>query len=910
MTRISGAFAIVPRPRLFHALDGAQRVTALCAPRGYGKSVLLGQYVELIRQRGDFACTVLCLADDLRPAHLAAALVRGITRCSGEQLFDHLASEYHHLTQHDRLQQTPGALAQAIALDLVAAPHPLTLVIDGLIGLEQISFVIELARRSDGRHRFLLAGGDVLASLVMFVDLDLLLLTGDDLLFTPYECTEAGVSFGDHCGWPAAMVLMDAPSGYRNSLDAYLDQILGGLGDDLVLIRAALLDVWAPKAVGESALGLPRGWIQRFVELGSPLLPGLGEGEYIPHPLFRAAMLRRLEAEGELTPAQLALAQALEVEFPLKALELQSSVDAHSLTGLQLARQEVPRWVAEHQWSQLRQFLTPHVSRLTVEEAGLYARSCLGMAGTASELRDAVQEVESLRQVSGFTPEIACVLCELQLRLGQPGQALAILGEIFNHQQQSSSFLQVIAWRSFAQLELGQWREVITVLNGLRIPNARASLELLIVQAAAYLAAGEPQDALNYALRAHTVYVYNPALIAEQLMSVFVLADTLTDLGEIEGAAFLLSKMPFVGQENHWVAVRALLSQALLAFRSLTLPMVQEHLDEVVRRAQLGGHVDLNLKAEVRLVLLLLKNQTPVAARHHLGRVRELSHHDSFHLRMLSGLEGVIAAYEGHGFYDEFSATDTVLPVEILFVKHQFLAGRTPRGLSRPQLNRCGPGVVGSWLTQLPAEQFSPSTLRVNFLTAVPSMLLDDTVLTLAPKPLSILAYITLHSPVSTEALLSDCLSSSTAQRKYLNKLIRQINTSLSNVLGDGRQDLVLVYDKATETFSLPPGLNLQADIFELCECAYSELPRCFSSPASIFDGEAWFEPYFAQAVRTVASRIQQMPWPSGRAVADQLVASHSDQFELLDALEQRYLEYGEFDDAKRVHAVRSALLI
>ena len=262
--RASPAFAV--RPRLLRRLDEATAypVTVLAAPGGYGKTVLLQQYlslgarpvlaVEMPPRPGDLGATVRAIAAALRAAGRQLPALRPVGEKAGRREMD------------------PWRLARSVA-DLLAG-------FDGVVLLEDChngadvpefeTFLLELVDLCPQATWILTTrDADVLpcATWIAYRRLDAV-IRDDDLRLTQHEALDVARALGGAAsddvaalheltaGWPTAFVLGaraltapvsdDAPAHARALLDALLaERVLGRLSAEerQLLFESSAFDV-------------------------------------------------------------------------------------------------------------------------------------------------------------------------------------------------------------------------------------------------------------------------------------------------------------------------------------------------------------------------------------------------------------------------------------------------------------------------------------------------------------------------------------------------------------------------------------------------------------------------------------------------------------------------------------------
>ena len=701
----------------------------------------------------------------------------------------------------------------------------------------------------------------------------------------------------------AGVMLMNA-AGQRSHLSVSHDYRVSTLEHDRSLLNAALLEAWAAFAPGAACLGLSGNWPQRFLELGIALPPGLEDPEYLRRLLLSLAIRHAVDQDGQLSSARLALAQALEATSPLKALERHAE-QPESPASLRLVRQEIPGWAAEQQWSPVRASLSPHLPQLTTDELSLYAQSMLDTAGSAVQLRSALSEIKALEVRAGSTPALAVLLAEVLLRLGQPQ---AVLEQLEGHATDDSVLSsRASAWRCLAQLELGQVCQAIFSLQALRVPPSLDSLELMSVKAAVYLAAGELEQARNQALNVATAYRFNAPIITQHLTSVFLVIDTLSDLGQLKEAELLLTLLPVATTEQHWAASRMRLSQARLAFRGGRFEEAEAALLETERCAKLGGHTSLLQETALRQVYLALRREMWPAARHALMRARQSSRHDAYHTGLISALERVVALHEGHS-PSLFSSAELCLPAELRLIMQCARTGRSGAGPPSHQRGRYGAGLMANWSEGQDTLPLHRLSLRIQLMRGEPHVVLNNQALALSRQPLAVLMYIALHGPVSGDELTQVFLPNR-ACRQQLRTIVKKINAAIGEVTGGEPQDQVLICESGARSFCLHPRVSLEMDTSGLADCPLTEVPALLVCPPQRWLNYPFVQQAFDEVIGTVVGRLAQAHWLEVQAIAGPLLQALPDHLELIDVLTRRFEQHGEGGPLRELHAHRQALL-
>jgi len=861
--------SVVDRPELLNQLLSApEPVVILSAPKGYGKTTLLNAYQRRLQAEHQDVVSILCLTDDQRAAHLAATLVRRISRLL-PGLFEGVMSDYAAFKNAagDFLHSTPEALAESIAFDLSQAPGPLTILIDGLVGPEQIRFVLELTRRSDMRHHFVLSGHEPLAKAFRHSSLPHVALTATELAFTARECDTIGLPWGEHHGWPAAVMTLAVPGHLR--LGDYLHHLLSLLGEDeRAMLPAALLEVWYKNrpTPGAAALGLADGWVERLRHLGWPLLDTVIGEEVQPHPLLRDAMLVALAKWGDLESASTQLAQALSTSAPLRSLELTSS----SATKLMTARQELPGWASEGQWTQIRTHLEPYLNDLDPDELAHYARACLNLASSAEDLRTLFLTLKSVLALGAQEPQISLILAEAHLRLGHADAAITVLDKAKKRLKSAEAQLALLGIQGLAQLHGGRAGEMLIEFNQYTAVQIETQQDAVVAKACAQLEIGDVTEAHRYALTALLSYLYQPIVLAEHLSAVFVLIDLLTDLGEYNRAEQLLSQLPASQADQGWFAARLAFSQGRLAFRQHNYPAAHRAYTSASALANSGGYANLSVNAEANLCLLALKTNDLPAARFHSICVRKLSRTGESSTALLRRLDLALAAYDDPSMAVMMLRQRSILAWQeagVVAVTHLRHLAHPAVPLDAEQYG------VGVWRTWLPGggPLSVKHRLSIALLREQPNLTLNGSPLVLTPKEKAVLAYLAIKKYATLDELRRDLFDEVSSPRTYIHKTFSAIRAALIGIVGNADLGLVLMQQRKTHTYWLHERLSVTLDVHDIMYCPSDRIVWLFECPLGLAERELWFAPVLNGVRDSLARRLRTMPLTEARPILEHL---------------------------------------
>lgn len=310
--------------RLQNDQTGTQ-VTALIAPTGYGKTVLLSQWARAYPGPVIWLTLTEGAAD---PEHLAAELTRACERLDG------------FLGEQSR-QSSPAPLgvlvrATALARDLDALTGNVMLVIDQteLLSAAAAEWLGRFLSQLGEGHRACVAGFDLAP-----LRLGRLLAQGQvTVLGTPVLAFTSAErrAFLDARGasgtpdtdehWPLGLALGTA--GQRFSAltpQAWLGEMLAALPETYseLLDVAAVLEEWSTDHFRALGTEPPPHWSSHLFGCGLPL-HSLGEGLFRPHASLRKALQERLACspDRQRTVCLQAAARAEQRQSPLEAIRL------------------------------------------------------------------------------------------------------------------------------------------------------------------------------------------------------------------------------------------------------------------------------------------------------------------------------------------------------------------------------------------------------------------------------------------------------------------------------------------------------------------------------------------------------------------------------------------------------------
>ena len=261
------------RPRLLDRLVQAHqaRATLILAPAGYGKTVLLEQWIDRLHGEGHAVVYLSLNAKHRDPVHLLSSLVDAIHAQARS------VSPFADACTIGEVEDSPDQRAEQIAKNLTSAEIPMFLILDNLqvAGAPAASCLRVLIENAQpGLHVVMAsrARPDIPLARLRVQD-ELCEITTRDLRFTGAEVAELLAHFGardlaaedldvleSRCeGWGAGLKLAalaytacpaggnvaDGFSGERTELwDFFMEDVLAALPDDLrdILVKISLLD--------------------------------------------------------------------------------------------------------------------------------------------------------------------------------------------------------------------------------------------------------------------------------------------------------------------------------------------------------------------------------------------------------------------------------------------------------------------------------------------------------------------------------------------------------------------------------------------------------------------------------------------------------------------------------------------
>jgi LuxR family transcriptional regulator, maltose regulon positive regulatory protein len=292
---------LLERPRLLNMLLAAtdQKLIALLAPAGYGKTTLAKQYVE--KRKGKTAWLTL-REDAADPNTLARDLMYEASRVVPKLKFLHTEEALS-------IEARANRLGVMLARDLNALSTNLLVVLDRIEFLSKpSSSLLEALIEDLGEgHQVLVTGYDVTPlPIARYVTDNSGLKIGDeDLNFTIEESTElltARDFQGDIDqvqdrlnGWPLGLAMLGKDS-WRSD---HPNEVMKSLFDRLPyktqrwVSELAPLSVWSIKTAMELSCEVPNGWLKLVVKFGLPVIK-INESHYIPHSLLSELLQKRL----------------------------------------------------------------------------------------------------------------------------------------------------------------------------------------------------------------------------------------------------------------------------------------------------------------------------------------------------------------------------------------------------------------------------------------------------------------------------------------------------------------------------------------------------------------------------------------------------------------------------------------
>jgi LuxR family transcriptional regulator, maltose regulon positive regulatory protein len=277
------------------------RLIMLCAPTGYGKSTLLGQYA-----RSALGCLWMELSPDESDAiNLHSALCKLICDAVPELELQRSKKALERNLSGD-------ALGRALARDLDDAPQDLTLILNGGEYLSSTgrSWVMSLVEGLSEGHRVMITAYDLSEFHItrLMVSGAITVINADALCFSTEESTAFLTARGytgdidfahqETAGWPAGIGLVAAGARPDLNLDDLVADAIARLDEPLrnSLPQAAVLQIWSESEAALIGCQLPTGWVETVRRAGLPLSP-LGDRSYRPHPLLMETLERQLHTQ-------------------------------------------------------------------------------------------------------------------------------------------------------------------------------------------------------------------------------------------------------------------------------------------------------------------------------------------------------------------------------------------------------------------------------------------------------------------------------------------------------------------------------------------------------------------------------------------------------------------------------------
>ena len=303
---------LIERPRLTALLDQADaQAIVLCAPAGYGKSVLAAQWLSASQRRSCYhvaspsGADVAAFAVGL--AEAAATVVAGAGRRVAERVRlggsrEEAVEALAHLLADDLADWPDDAWLALEDYHLLAGSSAIDALLDRVLELAPVRLLVTTRRRPGWATPRRILYGDIFE------------LGRDELAFTPEEAEavvggtrdDLGELLEQAQGWPAVVGLASLASARAVPRASVAAALFRYVADEVfrrepVDVQAAMLAAAVPPRVdarvaGE-VLGLPapRHALERLEEEG--LLVPAPDGGLRFHPLIRGFLLRKLEAE-------------------------------------------------------------------------------------------------------------------------------------------------------------------------------------------------------------------------------------------------------------------------------------------------------------------------------------------------------------------------------------------------------------------------------------------------------------------------------------------------------------------------------------------------------------------------------------------------------------------------------------
>jgi LuxR family transcriptional regulator, maltose regulon positive regulatory protein len=505
--------SVLPRPRLIARIDERSPLTLIVAPAGFGKTTVAAEWAS---QEPDAAWLTADAADASLPrfwAHLREGL-GDVAPGFGALVGDAFEVPY---------RASAVDLGRMLADELLDAAEPVRLVIDDfhLVPASEthafIQGLLEIA--PPGFHLVIAARREPPLDLTQLrLRGAIRELRGDDLLFTAEETqllvTRDSLGSGEDAeqfaaalwqrthGWavglhlatitaadaPAAAVLNTLAAADQRLLDALLDDALASRspGERSALLRAALPEAFVTPLVAALAGGddaaASAGDAMRFAlaaDLCRPS-PRYG-GDWLEfHPLFREALLRRLEREE--TPHTLASLHARAATWFVAAALADAAIE-HWLaagevdTAVALVEREIQPAFDREDWPAVTRWLSL-LPEETVQKhlPLLLAKGWVAhLRGRSLRLMEIVRVIEE-QLARGTIPETTETVARAEADLMQhgtllpiqidPERALATLRGVIDHLPSDRRYQYGLAWTLYGMTlqATGQRHEAVEQL--------------------------------------------------------------------------------------------------------------------------------------------------------------------------------------------------------------------------------------------------------------------------------------------------------------------------------------------------------------------------------------------------------------------------------------------------------------
>lgn len=341
------------------------KLITVIAPAGYGKTVSLAQFSQMIP--GPVVWLSLT-ADDAE----AATLSRSVAAAARYTIPGLRLERYEQSTM-----PTSGSerLASALASDLNRVQDNLVFIFEELEHLTTDSgrWLTTFIRNLGEGHQVIASSrGDIEADFSRFTASgEVVSITVDALTFDAQESTQLLKRAGSTVdaeearsacdGWPAALGMVAHGAPLETPSHDLVTGIIKGLDPDLqaVLPEVAVAATWSEQSCRELGCRLPSSWLRRVRRSGLPLLP-LGLDIYRPHQV----VLEVLESFLRQQPsrhADLHLAAARQAESSgelLRALDHLHS-GGHFSRAQGLAEELLPQWQTRSDWGLVRRAVLP-----------------------------------------------------------------------------------------------------------------------------------------------------------------------------------------------------------------------------------------------------------------------------------------------------------------------------------------------------------------------------------------------------------------------------------------------------------------------------------------------------------------------------------------------------------------------